>query len=178
MRHARLLAATAALALTLSACDDGNEARIVELEGQLQTAQSEAEALRTNVTELETVTRERDQLLTELETVNARVVELEAAQGGAPAEASADVQGPMTTAAEAIVATRDQLEQLEQALAAEGFTQVSLDPIRQNLEQAGTAIAEVANSLGVEPGSTGSPAAAPEATTVPTEVIPAPAEQQ
>ena len=61
MKHL-YLAASAAMVLTLAACGDNNEAQLTELQGQLETAQTENETLRGQVSELEALDLGADEL--------------------------------------------------------------------------------------------------------------------
>lgn len=126
MKHL-YLAASAAMVLTLAACGDNNEAQLTELQGQLETAQTENETLRGQVTELE------------------------AAQQPASGQLDpATLREPLTTAFTALGETEQQLNQFSAALTAEGYQGVSLDPLRENIREASQAVAGAARDVGVD----------------------------
>ncbi|MCE7026737.1 hypothetical protein [Jiella avicenniae] len=126
MRHL-YLAATAAMALTLSACGDDNAARVTELEGQLQTTQSENEALQ------------------------GQIRDLEAAQEAASGQIDpTTLREPLTTAFTAMGETEQQLDRFAETLQREGYDNVSLDPLRNNIRDASQAVAGAARDVGVD----------------------------
>lgn len=126
MKHL-YLAASAAMILTLSACGDDNAARVTELEGQLQTTQSENEALQ------------------------GQVRDLEAAQETAAGQIDpTTLREPLTTAFTAMGETEQQLDRFGEALAREGYDNVSLDPLRSNIRDASQAVASAAREVGVD----------------------------
>ncbi|MCQ0986526.1 hypothetical protein [Jiella marina] len=121
------LAASVATALTLTACGDDNAARVTELEGQLQTAQTENEALQTQVQDLE-------------------AAQQEAAEAFDPET----LREPLTTAFTALGETEQQLNRFADALAQEGYQDVSLEPLRANVREASQAVAGAARDVGVD----------------------------
>lgn len=126
MKHL-YLAASAAMVLTLAACGDNNEAQLTELQGQLETAQTENETLR------------------------GQVSELEAAQQSAAGQLDpATLREPLTTAFTALGKTEQQLDRFSAALTQEGYQGVSLDPLRENLLEASQAVAGAARDVGVD----------------------------
>lgn len=134
MRTLLMIVGPAALTLMLGACDrEDYEARITELEGQLQTAQTEAQDLRG-----------------QLDTAQSRVVELESAATPSAGPDLEQLREPMAQALAALRETDDQLVQLEQALGTEGLNNVSLDPLRTNLAEAGRAMGEAAQIAGID----------------------------
>jgi chromosome segregation ATPase len=135
MRRSFIIAGCTALALGLSACDSGDEARLTELERDLETSRTEVTSLRG-----------------ELDQSRARVQELEGAtvEPGAGAELE-ELRDPMAATLTALRETDTQLLELEQALTAEGFENISLDPIRANLAEAGRGLDEMARTAGIDP---------------------------
>ena len=126
MKHL-YLAASAAMVLTLAACGDNNEAQLTELQGQLETAQTENETLR------------------------GQVSELEAAQQSAAGQLDpATLREPLTTAFTALGETERQLDRFSAALTQEGYQGVSLDPLRENILEASQAVAGAARDVGVD----------------------------
>lgn len=125
--------------LLLAGCDDTDQARITELEGELATSREQIASLETSTGELETLRAENVELQRQLE----------AAPAGQSANTEA-MQQPLITATQALQETDDQLTQLEEALAAEGFDEVSLAPVRENLLTVAESLASVASEVGAD----------------------------
>lgn len=127
-----IIAAPLVLALGLAACDgEDYEARVGELEGELQTARTESEQMRS-----------------ELEQAQARVAELEQAQpqaGGADPE---QIREPLQTALAAIARSDERLDTAAGGQAA--VDEAAVTEVRESLRQAAEAIGNVAEAVGVE----------------------------
>ncbi len=121
------------LALGLAACDgEDYEARIGELESELQTARTESEQMRT-----------------ELEEARARVAEMEQAQpqegaGGADTD---QIREPLETALAALARSD---ERLEAATSGEALDEAAVTEIRDGLREATEAIGNAAQAVGLE----------------------------
>ncbi|MCB8837823.1 hypothetical protein [Aurantimonas sp. VKM B-3413] len=126
MKHL-YLAASVATALTLSGCGDDNQARVTELEGQLQTVQTENESLQGQVRDLQSE-----------QAIAANRVD------------PATLREPLTSAFTALGETERQLDKLAGALAQEGYENVSLDPLRTNIREVSESVASAARDVGVD----------------------------
>lgn len=129
-----IFAAPLVLALGLAACDgEDYEARVGELEGELQTVRTESEQMRT-----------------ELEEARARVAELEQAQPqeGAAGADTEQIREPLETALAALARSNERLE----AATGEGATmdEAAVTEVRDGLREATEAIGNAAQAVGLE----------------------------
>lgn len=130
-----MLIAPLVLATGLAACDgEDYEARVVELEGELETVRGESQELRTQLEESRT-----------------RITEFEQAQGQAGTADPEALREPIRTALAALAQSDERLDVLSSAAA----NQAEMDPqavqqARDAVERAAEAIGEAAQAAGIE----------------------------
>lgn len=129
-----IFAAPLVLALGLAACDgEDYEARVGELEGELQTVRTESEQMRT-----------------ELEEARARVAEMEQAQpqGDAAGADTDQIREPLETALAALARSD---ERLDAATGGEAtMDEAAVTEVREGLREAAEAIGNAAQAVGIE----------------------------